>query len=151
MAFRPVLIVSAVAALAACSGEEPAAKGSSGTIQVTDAVCRPSAPGRRMALCFMTLTANRPDTLVSASSPLAGRASVQDVPYENGMMVIQPRTAALSLPAGQPVPLAPGGQTVALQGLRTPLLAGQTTAITLTFGTSSPVEVVVPVEAEPAA
>lgn len=149
MMLRP-LLAACVILLAGCSQPERARDPNAGTVQVTDAVCRPSAEGRRMTVCFATLTASRADTLVSASSPLAARVALQDVPLENGMIVLQPRSGGVPLPAGQTVRLAGGGQAIVLQGLETPLVEGQTAPLTLTFATSAPVEVVARVGAEPA-
>lgn len=103
-----------------------------------------------MTLCFVTLTASKPDTLVSASSPLAARVAVQDVPLQNGMLVLQPRSGGVPLPAGQAVRLAGGTQAIVLQGLEAPLVVGQTAALTLNFTGAPSVELTARVGAEPA-
>jgi len=55
------------------------------------------------------------------------------------------RIAALGdaqpLPAEEAVALAPGGNHLMLLGVKEPLVAGDTVALTLTFATSAPVEV----------
>ena len=89
-------------------------------------------------------------TLVGASSPLAARVALQDVPLENGMIVPTPRSGGVPLPAGQPVRLAGGTQAIVLQGLDAPLAAGATAPLTRTFAAAPPVEVMARVGAEAA-
>jgi copper(I)-binding protein len=151
MTLRPCL-AGLTLLVAGCSSPEPAARpAQASVVQVADAVCRPTPPGRRMTLCYLTLTASKNDALIEASSPRAGRVALHDVPFENGMVVLTPRSGPISLPAGQAVRLAPGGQALALQGVQTPMIAGQTVQITLTFNLAPAVETVARVEAEPAA
>lgn len=141
----------ALLALAACSSPERAPAASAGTVQATNAVCRPSAPGRRMALCYVTLTASKADSLVSATSPRAARVSLHDVPLQNSMIVLQPRSAPIPLPAGQPTVLQPGGQALALQALDASAVVGETIPIVLTFSAAPSIQIAAPVLAEPAA
>ena len=141
----------ALLALAACSSPDRAPSASAGTVQASNAVCRPSAPGRRMALCYVTLTASKADSLVSATSPRAARVSLHDVPLQNSMIVLQPRSAPIPLAAGQPTVLQPGGQALALQALDASATIGETIPITLTFGAAPPIQIAAPVLAEPAA
>lgn len=148
MTVRPLLAACA-GLLASCSAPDRADP-NAGTVRVTDAVCRPSAEGRRMTVCFATLTASRADTLVSASSPLAARVALQDVPLQNGMIVLQPRSGGVPLPAGQAVRLAGGTQAIVLQSLEAPLIEGQTAPLTLTFAAAPAVEVVARVGVEAA-
>lgn len=153
MISRSACLIALTAGLTACSEPGPAAPpaAQAATVQASDAVCRPSAPGRRMALCYVTLTASASDALIAAASPQSARVALHDVPFENGMVVLVPRSGPIGLPAGQTVRLAPGGQALALQGLDQPLVAGQSVTLTLTFNAASPVEVVARTEAEPAA
>lgn len=153
MILRPACLLVAAAGLAACSDPTPAPAAASRpvTVQIADGVCRPSAPGRRMALCYLTLTASAPDALVSASSPQSARVALHDVPFENGMVVLVPRSGPIGLPAGQAVRLAPGGQALALQGLDQPLTAGRAVTLDLTFNAAPPARVVARTEGEPAA
>jgi len=148
---RLVLASLFLCGLAACSGPETAPAAASGVVEASEAVCRPSAPGRRMALCYVTLTSSRTDALVSAATPLAARTALHDVPIQNGMVVLQPRAAPIALPAGQAVRLAPGRQALALQGLDAPLETGTAVPLTLTFGSAPPIEITARVEDEPPA
>lgn len=142
------VILFGLIALTACSQPDRPSRPATGVVQATDAVCRPSAPGRRMALCYVTLTASQADSLVSAAAPMAARTALHDVPIQNGMVVLQPRSQPIALPAGQPVRLAPGGQALVLQGMGAPLQAGRTVPLTLTFGATAPLEIMAPVERE---
>ncbi|RZJ02620.1 MAG: copper chaperone PCu(A)C [Brevundimonas sp.] len=148
---RPIASGLALLALAACSSPERAPVASAGTVQATNAVCRPSAPGRRMALCYVTLTASQADSLVSATSPRAARVSLHDVPLQNSMIVLQPRSAPILLPAGEPTVLQPGGQALALQALDASAVVGETIPIVLTFSAAPSMQIAAPVLAEPAA
>jgi len=147
------LPVAFVGLITACSSPEPeqAATGPAPAVQVSDAVCRPNPPGRRMALCYLTLTSTTADALIAAESPRAARVALHDVPVENGMTVLTPRSGPLGLPAGQAVRLQSGGAALALQGVERPLRPGETVPLTLTFNAAPPVETVARVEADPAA
>lgn len=147
------LAIALASVLAACSQPEPerAAGGAAPAVQVSDAVCRPNPPGRRLALCYLTMTSTTADDLIAAESPRAARVALHDVPLENGMTVLTPRSGPLGLPAGEAVRLQSGGTALALQGVERPLRPGETVPLTLTFNVAPPVETVARVEADPAA
>jgi len=137
---RAPILAAALLALAACSpsGSGP---GEAATVQAAGAICRPTPVGRQMTGCYLTLTAATADRLVSASSPDANLVQVHESRIESGMMMMGELREGLPLPAGETVALAPGGNHLMLMGVREPLAAGDTVALTLTFETSSPVEV----------
>ena len=94
-----------------------------------------------MTGCYLTLTATADDRLMSVSSPAAGRTEIHESRIESNMMMMQELKSGLPLPAGQPVELKPGGNHIMLLALSEPLEAGDTVALTLTFASSSPVEI----------
>lgn len=153
---KPVMLLRATALcflLAACSSPEPerAERGPAPAVRVADAVCRPNPPGRRMALCYLALTSTTADALIAAESSRAARVALHDVPVENGMTVLTPRSGPLGLPGGETVRLRPGGTALALQGVERPLRPGETVPLTLRFNAAPPVETVARVAADPAA
>ncbi|MBB5746482.1 copper chaperone PCu(A)C [Brevundimonas variabilis] len=137
---KRLLILSAVLATAACS--PPAeTKADLAVVSVTGAICRPTPAGRQVTGCYLTLTASRDDTLMTAESPASALAQVHESSMENNMMVMYEAKAGLPLPAGQAVALAPGGNHIMLLGVKEPLVAGDTVKLTLTFASARPVEV----------
>ena len=137
---KRLLSLSAVLATAAWSPEaEPTSD--LAVVNVTGAICRPTPEGRQVTGCYLTLTASRDDTLMTAESSASALAQVHESSMENNMMVMYEAKAGLPLPAGQAVSLAPGGNHIMLLGVKEPLAAGDTVPLTLTFASAAPVEV----------
>ena len=137
---RAPLLAVALLTLAACSpggagSDEPA------TVEVSGAICRPTPTGRQMTGCYLTLSSTAEDRLVSATSPGANIVQIHESRMESNMMMMRQLEEGLPLPAGQAVTLEPGGNHLMLLGVKEPLVAGDTVALTLTFATSAPVEV----------
>lgn len=131
-----------LATLAACGPSTPArSDGPAPTVAVADALCRPTPNGRQMTGCYIDLTANTDDRLVSVTSSRAGRIEIHESKMENGMMVMTELRAGMPLPAGQKVELKPGGNHIMLLGVTQPMVAGQTVDLTLTFEKAPAVEV----------
>jgi copper(I)-binding protein len=137
---RSPLLALALLSLAACS-PGGAGSGEPSTVQVSDAVCRPTPVGRQMTGCYLTLTSATADRLVSVASPDANLVQIHESRIESGMMMMSELREGLPLPAGETVALAPGGNHLMLMGVKEPLVAGDTVALTLTFEVSSPIEV----------
>lgn len=137
---KRLLILSAVMAASACS---PSAETSAdlAVVNVTGAICRPTPEGRQVTGCYLTLTASRDDTLMTAESTASALAQVHESSMENNMMVMYEAKAGLPLPAGLAVSLAPGGNHIMLLGVKEPLAVGDTVPLTLTFASAAPVEV----------
>jgi copper(I)-binding protein len=138
---RAPILAAALLALTACNPSGSGASDEAATVQVAGAICRPTPVGRQMTGCYLTLTAPAADRLVSASSPDANLVQIHESRIESGMMMMQELREGLPLPAGEAVALAPGGNHLMLMGVKEPLVAGDTVALTLTFATSAPVEV----------
>lgn len=138
---RSPLLALALLSLAACNNSGSYDGGEPATVQVSDATCRPTPVGRQMTGCYLTLTSASADRLVSVASPEANLVQVHESRIESGMMMMRELREGLPLPAGQAVPLAPGGNHLMLLGVQEPLVAGDTVTLTLTFATSAPIEV----------
>jgi len=82
-----------------------------------------------------------PDTLIGASSDEA--SSVTLTREANFMASTVP---SLPIPVGARVDLAPGGSSLLLSGLKTPLRAGEVVRVTLSFASASSVTLGMPVE-----
>lgn len=137
---RLLTLALAALTLSACSpGNRDTVAGP--TVQVSGAVCRPTPPGRKTTGCYLTLTAAADDRLTGVASPVASRVQIHESRMESNMMMMRPLPDGLPLPAGETVPLAPGGNHLMLLGVKEPLVAGATVALTLSFETSAPVEV----------
>lgn len=109
------------------------------SVEVTDAVCRPTPNGRDLTGCYMTLTAATDDRLVSVSTPAAAIAEIHEMSTEGGIMTMGEMAGGLPLPAGQAVSLQPGGNHLMLIQVITPLADGDTVDLTLTFDQAEPV------------
>lgn len=137
---RTPLFAIALLTLSACS-PGGTGSGAASTVEVAGAICRPTPVGRQMTGCYLTLTAATADRLVSVTSPAANLVQIHESRIESGMMMMNELKEGLPLPAGETVALAPGGNHLMLLGVKEPLVAGDTLALTLTFESSSPVEV----------
>jgi periplasmic copper chaperone A len=137
---RTPLFAIALLTLSACS-PGGTGSGAASTVEVAGAICRPTPVGRQMTGCYLTLTAATADRLVSVTSPAANLVQIHESRIESGMMMMNELKEGLPLPAGETVALAPGGNHLMLLGVEEPLVAGDTVALTLTFESSSPVEV----------
>jgi copper(I)-binding protein len=136
-----VILTAFVGVLGACSPGEKAAPAAASTVRISDALCRPTPPGRRTTGCYLTLTSAADDRLMSIASPLAGRVQVHESRMESNMMMMHEVEGGLPLPAGQAVELKPGGNHIMLLGLTGALETGDQVPLTLTFATAAPVEV----------
>ncbi|MBU1385653.1 MAG: copper chaperone PCu(A)C [Alphaproteobacteria bacterium] len=141
-ALCPLALFAIVVGLAACTSGEKATTSAAGAVEVSEAVCRPTPVGRQTTGCYLTLTATADDRLLSAASPVAGRAQIHESRIESNMMMMRELKDGLPLPAGQAVELKPGGNHIMLLGVAEPLRAGGAVPLTLTFAAAPPVEVV---------
>jgi copper(I)-binding protein len=87
------------------------------------------------------------DRLLGAASDVAATVELHETTSSGGMMSMSP-VAAIPVPAGGSVDLAPGGYHVMLIDLVRPLEAGQTIPVTLTFEQAGTMTVMAEVRAE---
>lgn len=93
---------------------------------------RATVPQQTATGAFMRLTASRDLRLIGARSDVAQNTEVHEMAMQGQMMRMR-EVAAVPLPRGQAVALAPGGYHVMLIGLKRPLSAGDQVTLTLTF------------------
>jgi copper(I)-binding protein len=101
------------------------------SIQISDVWSRPSLAGGNGAVFF---TVNNPtgedDTLLSASSDIAGAVEIHRSSMVDGVMKMEKQDEVL-LPAGSETIFQPGGLHVMLIGLNQDLEVGDTFTVTL--------------------
>lgn len=103
-----------------------------GEIVVSDAWARATVPGQDNAAVSMHITSQKEASLIAVSSPVASSAEIHSMTHENGMMKMR-ALDVLALKAGQEVELGNGGNHLMLIGLKKPLIAGDSVALTLTM------------------
>ena len=131
------LTMLAVLALAGCSGEPKAA-----SVQALDPWCRPSAAGAYTAACYVTLTADSDETLVSASSPLAARVEIHATDIDaQGVARMTLREDGLALPKNRAVAFKAGADHLMLIDPARALADGDSVPLALTFRNAPPMTV----------
>lgn len=124
-----------------CLGVAACQDAAAPSVEVSDAVCRPTPNGRDLTGCYMTLTATTADRLVSVTTPSAGKAEIHEMSTEGGVMTMAELTDGLPLPAGQATALQPGGNHIMLMQVTAPLAEGDTVELALTFEDAAPITV----------
>jgi copper(I)-binding protein len=116
---------------------------------VTQAWAPPSLAGARNGVAYFTLVfpPGPPDTLLGASTPVAGKAELHRDAMQDGIMSMRP-AGPLPLKPGDTLTLAPGGLHLMLMGLQQPLKPGDRFPITLSFEHRAPLTVEATVEAD---
>lgn len=76
-------------------------------------------------------------SVVSASSPAAGKVELHEVVGQPGSTTMQPKAGGFTIPAGGTHVLAPGGDHIMLMDLIRPLRAGDDVEITLALADGS--------------
>ncbi len=116
-------------------------------ITVKDAWSRERPSGAVVGGAFLTIqnTANHPDRLISASTPIADRAEVHESVMKDGVMGMLHRDEIIIV-SGETVILKPGSFHVMLMGLKEDLTKGKTFPLTLTFARAGDITVTVHVE-----
>ncbi|MDQ1152930.1 copper chaperone PCu(A)C [Brevundimonas sp. SORGH_AS_0993] len=138
----PFPLAALTLTLAACGQPGQKAETSKvATVAVTDAWCRPTPNGAQAGACYATFLASTDDRLTGGSSPAADQVQTHEMSMADGVMHMGELKDGLPLPAGKAVTLAPGGAHLMLTGLAQPLVAGQTTPLTLRFASAPSVTV----------
>jgi copper(I)-binding protein len=168
-----LVAVLALGGLAACGSDSDtssstATTAGSGTLAVDDAWARDSATAAGNGAVYFTIVngSGSDDELVSVSVPasvateahmhetvestgdttMSGGMSSATTMAGTGMMSMR-EVASVAVPAGQTVTFAPGGYHVMLMELATPLAAGTTIPVTLSFRTAGEITVTADVRA----
>jgi periplasmic copper chaperone A len=101
-------------------------------VKITDSWVRENAPGQSVGAAYMTLNSPQDSTLVYVETPAAGLVEIHNMHMENNVMKMR-MLEELSLKAGKPEKLAPGGFHLMLFDLKAPLKAGENAAFKLCF------------------
>lgn len=121
-----------------------------GSVKVSNAWVRASAPGQDVGAAYMTLQSALDTSLVQVESPVAGSVEIHSMTMKNGVMKMR-MLDALPLYAGKPAKLEPGGFHLMLFDLKNALKAGEKVEFTLHFkdsaGKTSTLHVSLPVKA----
>lgn len=142
-------LVLAAATLAACNAAPPEKPP---RVSAADAWCRPTQPQALATACYVTLTADAADRLVSVESEIAQRGEIHTMDMSGGIMRMRKLDDGLELPAAAPVALRPGAEHLMLIGPKAALAPGQTAVLTLGFAKAPQVKVTAQVRSpEPAA
>ena len=138
-AFRILLLVAGVVFAAG------AASAQSGQLDVDHAWAR-ATPGKSdVGAAYVTIRSPTADRLIAASTPVAKEAQLHTMTMTGMVMKMRP-ISGVDIPADKPVTLAPGGMHIMLIGLKSPLKAGQSFPLTLTFAKAGTRTVTVAVE-----
>jgi copper(I)-binding protein len=118
-----------------------------GELEITAAFARATLPGAPTGGAYLTI-ANKgtaPDTLVSVSSPAAGKVSLHTMHMDGSVMKMEPVPGGIQIPAGQTVTMAPDGLHMMFEHLTQPFVQGHAVPVTLTFAHAGSVEIRIPV------
>lgn len=162
---RTLLLLALAAAIplaaAACGGDDdddasPTQGAGAGTafqpvkagdLTISDAWVRAST-GTNVTAAYMTIkSAGAADTLVSASSPIAGMVQLHEVVTEGSTSKMQEKPGGFPVPANGTAELKPGGWHIMLMDLKQQPKAGETVELTLKFEKAGEVKIVAPVQA----
>lgn len=120
-----------------------------GDLAVTGAWARASAGGARTGAGYLTIsnTGTHDDKLIGAAAPDVAESVGLHTHIKDGDIMRMRPVEAIDVPAGGTATLAPGGFHLMLMGLKAPLEAGQSFAVTLTFEHAGDVTVTLDVTA----
>lgn len=114
-----------------------------GDLEITGAFSRATLPNAPVGAGYLVITnkGTSDDTLVSASSRVAGSTQIHQMKMDGDVMKMSELGAGLVIPAGQSVTLAPGGFHIMFMQLKERLVEGTLVPLTLTFATAGTVDV----------
>jgi len=101
-------------------------------ISIKDAWVRPSHPGQDVGAAYMTLTSIQDITLVCVESDVSDSVEIHSMTMQNGVMKMR-MLDNLSLVAGKPYKLEPGGFHFMLFDLKKTLAVGESVNFVLYF------------------
>jgi copper(I)-binding protein len=117
-----------------------------GPVAIIDAWAPASVSGLGTGAGYLTIVNNQDadDRLIGASSPWADALTLHQS-RQNGGIVRMQKIASLRLPAHQRTILAPGGHHLMFTGLYSPLVAGDSVPVTLTFARAGTISIMLKV------
>lgn len=141
-----ILAIAAVAAIVVAGGAW-AHEYQLRALHIDHPFARATPPGARSGGVFLSVANNgdRPDRLLTVSTPVAGIAELHQMVMDAGVMRMR-AVPGLDVKPGDRLVLQPGGYHVMLADLKRPLQAGDTFPLTLGFEKAGSIEVSVVVE-----
>lgn len=123
------------ASLTGCSESATKTDAATGAKAVTVSDQWVKAADSGMTAVFGTLKNSGKDevTVVSATSPAAGRMELHEVVGQPGSTTMRPKEGGFVIPAGGTEVLAPGADHLMMMDLKAPLAVGSDVQVTLTF------------------
>jgi periplasmic copper chaperone A len=138
----PIVLAGLMLGLALGGGAARADNG----IRIDGAWARATPAAARTGAIYLTITntGGAPDTIESASTPVADKAELHEMTMEKGVMEMRP-VPSLTIAPGKSLVLKPGGYHLMLIGLKAPLKEGQTLPVTVVFAHAGAQQVTVSV------
>jgi copper(I)-binding protein len=141
------LATATLVVVAACSSSGGGSGATAPTVSGAWVRVPMNAAGPAAAYLRIANTGSGADALVSVSSPAADAVELHEsMMGDDGSMGMRP-IDELAIPAGGSVELKPGGAHLMLIGLTSPLAAGRTVQLRLTFKSGAAVDVTAEVRA----
>lgn len=124
-----------------------AARADTQGIEVREAFAHATIGAATAGVVYLTLYNHgpRPDRLIAASTPIAGRADLH-LTKRDGDVARMRRLETVEIPAGVAVAFRPGEAHIMLSGLKAPLREGDRFALTLEFEAAGLITLDVPVK-----
>lgn len=152
MQFRSTLLLAAVLASAFTPGHAYADDHKAGNLQIANAYARPTVPNQPSGAAYLSIENNGKavDTLVAASSPVAGKVEIHSMQMDGNVMKMR-AVKGVDIKPSAKVVMQPGdGYHLMLIGLKQPLKVGEKIPLTLTFKKAGKIEISARVEAKQA-
>ena len=117
-------------------------------IVISQAWSRAVPKGAQVAGGYLSIEnrGTRPDRLLSATSPAAGKVDIHTMKLQDGIMTMRPAEDGLQVPPDGVTMLAPGGDHLMFIGLRQPLQEGMRLPVSLVFEHAGTIETTFGVE-----
>jgi len=140
-----IVAAGLIALTGACSSSSTGSGSGSG-VRVTDAWARSTASLAKEGAVYFPLRSASADTLtgVAVDAAVAKQATMHESMMDGSMMNLEPLDS-MPLSAGESVVFEPGKKHVMLDELATPLVAGATFTLHLTFAKSAAIDTTVTV------
>lgn len=113
-----------------------------GPLEISDGFARATLPNAPVGGGYITITntGSEDDTLIGASSPVAGEVQLHEMKMDGNVMKMSHLPDGITIPGGETVTLAPGGLHLMFMDLKQPLIEGEMVAITLSFAKAGTTE-----------
>lgn len=147
LTLAPSLALALALAAALPGAAQACGAATAGGLTVRDAWSRAVPLAGRPGALYLQIENAGPedDALVGLATPVSEMPMLHESVTKDGVTSM-PHVAAVPVPAGATVQLAPGGYHGMLMGLAAPLKEGETFPVTLTFQKAGAVEVTVTVQ-----